>query len=127
MKEAVDRIIVIAQVGEPDAVEVAESGDGKNVRIEVRVADHDMGRGIGREGRTVKAIRSILFVAGAKARQALSARSARGLGPSVSQFMSAAARSLFRRTENRFVWKNLVAIAKIVKTRGLKGELSPTS
>jgi predicted RNA-binding protein YlqC (UPF0109 family) len=65
MKEAVDRIIR-SLVGEPDAVEVAESGDGKNVRIEVRVADHDMGRVIGREGRTVKAIRSILFVAGQK-------------------------------------------------------------
>ena len=65
MKEAVDRIIR-SLVGEPDAVEVAESGDGKNVRIEVRVADHDMGRVIGREGRTVKAIRNILFVAGQK-------------------------------------------------------------
>jgi predicted RNA-binding protein YlqC (UPF0109 family) len=65
MKEAVERIIR-SLVGEPDAVEVAESGDGKNTRIEVRVADHDMGRVIGREGRTVKAIRSILFVAGQK-------------------------------------------------------------
>jgi predicted RNA-binding protein YlqC (UPF0109 family) len=65
MKEAVERI-VRSLVGEPDAVEVAENADGKNVRIEVRVADTDMGRVIGREGRTVKAIRSILFVAGQK-------------------------------------------------------------
>lgn len=65
MKEAVERI-VRSLVGEPDAVEIAESGDGKNVRIEVRVADSDMGRVIGREGRTVKAIRSILYVAGQK-------------------------------------------------------------
>ncbi len=65
MKEAVERI-VRSLVGEPDAVEVAESGDGKNVRIEVRVADSDMGRVIGREGRTVKAIRSLLYVAGQK-------------------------------------------------------------
>ena len=65
MKEAVERIIS-ALVGEPDAVEVAENVDGKNVRIEVRVAPGDMGRIIGREGRTVKAIRSILFVAGQK-------------------------------------------------------------
>ena len=36
------------------------------VRIEVRVADSEMGRVIGREGRTVKALRSILFVAGQK-------------------------------------------------------------
>lgn len=65
MKEAVERIVK-SLVGEPDAVEVAENVDGKTVRIEVRVADTDMGRVIGREGRTVKAIRSILFVAGQK-------------------------------------------------------------
>ena len=65
MKEAVEKMIS-ALVGEPDAVEVTEVADGKNVRIEVRVADHDMGRIIGREGRTVKAIRSILFAAGQK-------------------------------------------------------------
>jgi hypothetical protein len=65
MKEAVERIIK-ALVGEPDAVEVSENADGKNVRIAVRVAESDMGRIIGREGRTVKAIRSILFIAGQK-------------------------------------------------------------
>ncbi len=65
MKDAVEKIIK-SLVGEPDAVEVAESSDGKIVRIEVRVAESDMGRVIGREGRTVKAIRSILFAAGQK-------------------------------------------------------------
>jgi uncharacterized protein len=65
MKEAVE-MIVKSLVGEPDAVEVAEIPDGKNVRIEVRVGESDMGRVIGREGRTVKAIRSILFAAGQK-------------------------------------------------------------
>jgi predicted RNA-binding protein YlqC (UPF0109 family) len=65
MKEAVEKIIK-ALAGEPDQVQVDEIGDGKNVRIEVRVAESDMGRVIGREGRTVKAIRSILFAAGHK-------------------------------------------------------------
>jgi uncharacterized protein len=65
MKEAVEKIIS-SLVGEPGAVEVDEFADGKNVRLEVRVADGDMGRVIGREGRTIKAIRSILFVAGHK-------------------------------------------------------------
>lgn len=65
MKEAVEKIIT-SLVSEPDAVEVDEIADGRNVRIEVRVADSDMGRIIGREGRTVKAIRSILFAAGQK-------------------------------------------------------------
>ena len=65
MKEAVEKIIK-AIVAQPDAVEVSEIADGKNVKIEVRVADGDMGKIIGREGRTVKAIRSILFFAGQK-------------------------------------------------------------
>jgi len=65
MKEAVERIVK-SLVGSPDAVEVSEHADGKNVRIELRVADSDMGRIIGREGRTVKAIRSLLYAAGQK-------------------------------------------------------------
>ena len=65
MKEAVE-MMISALVGEPDQVEVSENSDGKNVRLGVRVAESDMGRIIGREGRTVKAIRSILYVAGQK-------------------------------------------------------------
>jgi uncharacterized protein len=66
MKAAVERIVK-ALVGNADAVDVAESGDGgKNVRFSVRVAPEDYGRIIGREGRTIKAIRSLLFFAGHK-------------------------------------------------------------
>lgn len=65
MKEAVEKIVK-GLVGEPDAVEISEESDGKIVRLAVRVADGDMGRLIGREGRTIKAIRSILFFAGQK-------------------------------------------------------------
>lgn len=65
MKEAVEKIVK-GLVGEPDAVEISEESDGKIVRFAVRVADGDMGRLIGREGRTIKAIRSILFFAGQK-------------------------------------------------------------
>jgi len=65
MKEAVEKIVK-ALVGQPDAVEVSEVSDGRSVKIEVRVGEGDMGRLIGREGRTVKAIRSLLFYAGQK-------------------------------------------------------------
>ncbi len=65
MKEAVEKIVK-ALVGQPDAVEISEESDGQIVRLAVRVAEGDMGRLIGREGRTIKAIRSILFFAGQK-------------------------------------------------------------
>lgn len=65
MKEAIEKIVK-ALVGSPDLVEVDENGDGKNVRLVVRVAHDDYGRLIGREGRTIKAIRSLLFFAGQK-------------------------------------------------------------
>lgn len=65
MKEAVEKIIK-ALVGSPDLVEVYADEDGKNVKISVRVAPDDYGRVIGREGRTIKAIRSLLFFAGQK-------------------------------------------------------------
>jgi predicted RNA-binding protein YlqC (UPF0109 family) len=65
MKEAVEKIVK-SLVGNADAVEVSEKSDGRSIVIEVRVGEGDMGRIIGREGRTVKAIRSLLFYAGQK-------------------------------------------------------------
>ncbi len=66
MKDAVEKIIR-SLVGSPDLVEVDESSEGgKNIRISVRVGPDDYGRVIGREGRTIKAIRSLLFYAGQK-------------------------------------------------------------
>jgi predicted RNA-binding protein YlqC (UPF0109 family) len=65
MKNALE-IMVKALVGSPDRVEVSETGDGKTVRYDVRVAADDYGRVIGREGRTIKAIRSVLYFGGIK-------------------------------------------------------------
>ena len=65
MKEAVEKI-VSALADEKDAVEVSEIDEGNTVKIEVRVAESDMGRLIGRHGRTIKAIRSLLYFAGQK-------------------------------------------------------------
>jgi len=66
MKAAVERIVK-ALVGNPKAVEVSETSDGgKVVKFGVRVAPDDFGRLIGREGRTIKAIRSLLFYCGLK-------------------------------------------------------------
>ena len=65
MKDAVEKIVK-GLVGNPDAVEITEQSDGKVVKFGVRVAPDDFGRLIGREGRTIKAIRSILFFGGQK-------------------------------------------------------------
>ena len=65
MKEAVEKI-VSALVDDKEAVEVFEEAGDRATVIKLRVAATDMGRIIGREGRTVKAIRSLLFAAGQK-------------------------------------------------------------
>jgi len=65
MKEAVEKIVTEI-VEDKEAVEVSEFSEGNTTTIEVRVAESDMGRLIGRQGRTVKAIRSLLFFAGQK-------------------------------------------------------------
>ena len=66
MREAVE-LIVKALAHEPDAVEVREAkSDQKVTVIELRVAESDMGKIIGRQGRTIKAIRSLLHAAGVK-------------------------------------------------------------
>jgi predicted RNA-binding protein YlqC (UPF0109 family) len=65
MKEAIEKIIN-ALVDEKEAVEVSEESGERSSVIKVRVAENDMGRIIGREGKTIKAIRSLLFFAGQK-------------------------------------------------------------
>ncbi len=65
MKEAVEKL-ARKLVGEPDAVQVSEDASDRATVVKVRVAADDMGRIIGREGRTIKAVRSLLFYAGQK-------------------------------------------------------------
>lgn len=65
MKEAVEKIVT-ALVDDKEAVEISEETGDRATVIRMRVAAADMGRIIGREGRTIKAIRSLLFAAGQK-------------------------------------------------------------
>ena len=65
MKEAVEKIVK-SLVDKPEEVSITEDEHGKNVTIKVQVAEGDMGKLIGREGRTVKAIRSLLYAASQK-------------------------------------------------------------
>ena len=58
-------------VDDPDSVSVTESQDQRGTLITVHVAPDDMGKVIGRGGRTAKAIRSV--VRAAATRQGVSA------------------------------------------------------
>ncbi len=61
-------LLVLARslVDEPERVEVSGTETGSRVDLELRVASGDMGRIIGRQGRTIRAIRSVVKAASVK-------------------------------------------------------------
>ncbi len=65
MKELVE-YIVKSLVDEPEAVAVEEHNGRSHTTIELSVAQPDMGRVIGRNGRVINAIRQLLQVRAAK-------------------------------------------------------------
>lgn len=62
MKEVLE-IIAKALVEYPDEVSVTEIEDGDSVTLELHVADGDMGKVIGKQGRIAKAIRTVVKAA----------------------------------------------------------------
>lgn len=66
LKELVSTIAE-ALVDEPDEVEVDEIDEGDSTTIELRVAPDDIGKVIGKDGRTAQSIRALLSAASAKA------------------------------------------------------------
>jgi predicted RNA-binding protein YlqC (UPF0109 family) len=65
MRETIE-MVVKALVDDGDAVEVREVEREGTTRIEIRVAQTDMGKVIGKQGRTIRALRSLVYVAGLK-------------------------------------------------------------
>jgi uncharacterized protein len=65
MKELI-KFIAQALVDNPDKVEVTEVVGEQTSVIELRVAKEDLGKVIGKQGRTAKAIRTILSAASTK-------------------------------------------------------------
>lgn len=63
-----DLIATIAEalVDDPDAVEVEEVDEDGGVTVELRVAREDIGKVIGKDGRTAQSMRSLLNAAAAK-------------------------------------------------------------
>lgn len=53
-------------VDQPEAVKVTRTDEESNVTIELAVASEDLGKVIGKQGRTARALRSILAAVAAK-------------------------------------------------------------
>jgi len=65
MKDLVE-FIARSLVDDPDSVRVAEIESDQLTTYEIEVAPDDVGKLIGRQGRIVKAIRSVVRAAGAR-------------------------------------------------------------
>jgi predicted RNA-binding protein YlqC (UPF0109 family) len=68
MKELLE-LIAKALVDNPNEVSVSEVGGEQTTILELRVAQEDLGKVIGKQGRTARAIRTILSAAGMKLRK----------------------------------------------------------
>ena len=65
MRDTVE-LIVKALVDDQSAVDVREVERSGSTLIEIRVAPEDMGKVIGKQGRTVRALRSLVHAVGFK-------------------------------------------------------------
>ena len=65
LKELIETIAK-SLVDNPDAVQVTEVGGEQTLVFELRVAQEDLGKVIGKQGRTARAIRTILSAASTK-------------------------------------------------------------
>ena len=65
MKELVE-VIAMSLEEHPEDVVVTEKESGKSTVIELKVAQSDMGKVIGKQGRIAKAIRSVVKAAASK-------------------------------------------------------------
>jgi len=69
MRQLEDLLLFLARslVDEPEKVEVSGQETGSRVDLTLRVAPNDMGKVIGRQGRIVKSIRTVMKAASVKA------------------------------------------------------------
>jgi uncharacterized protein len=65
MKELV-AFIAQSLVDHPDQVKTAQTEEDGNITVELTVAQDDLGKVIGKQGRTARAIRSVLAAAAGK-------------------------------------------------------------
>ena len=68
MKNLIE-ILVKALVDDPDAVKVVEIDEGDSMTYEVTVAEDDLGKVIGKQGRVANALRTVAKAAAIKDRK----------------------------------------------------------
>lgn len=70
MSDVREQLIEVVRliVDEPEAVEVSEHPEGRTTVFELQVAADDLGKVIGRQGRTARAFRSLLMARGSRDR-----------------------------------------------------------
>ena len=68
MKDLITKILQ-ALVDQPEGVSVNEMGAGETKVLEVRAAKTDIGKIIGKQGRTVQAVRTIMRAAAGNSRK----------------------------------------------------------
>ena len=68
MKELIQRIAE-SLVDQPDQISVTETDSGRTIIYELRVAKSDLGKIIGKKGKNVNAIRTILNAVAGKTRK----------------------------------------------------------
>jgi hypothetical protein len=71
MSAMTELVMFLAQelVDKPDEVKVEEFDEGREIVIELTVAEEDLGKVIGRQGRTAKAMRQAITAAATKKKQ----------------------------------------------------------
>lgn len=73
MKDLLD-FIIRALVTHPEEVKIEEEASGDDVRFSVQVAQDDLGRIIGKKGRTAKSLRQVMSAAATLKRQRVAVR-----------------------------------------------------
>ena len=75
IKERLPKIletIILSLVEDRSAVTIEEKSDEKTISFEVKVADKDMGKVIGKEGKVAKSIRTVMKAVAGKERKKVS-------------------------------------------------------
>ena len=71
MKEILETII-LCLVEDKSAVQLEEKNNEKSITFEVKVAEKDMGKVIGKEGKIAKSVRTVMKAVGSKERKKVS-------------------------------------------------------